>query len=419
MRTSDPACARQSANRAKAAPAAIRPRRAISVLSSLLRSEGGCLCACSSQYAQRPPIARARRAAIPVVWLAAVLAASAGVCEEAPRERAVASVLPPVEASASLGPGAEPRPPLGSAGMVPLFTVEGGAPAALTIAPAIPAAPESSLPGNCQGGPHPGTQCTVSSECGGGGTCRLFRFDVYRNEGGVGFSSPSNPRTALDDLIRAGPVPAPPARISSVELAFVVTGTGVPAGSSLRIEIRFWDDIDPAAPVGIAVESGFLGGLAFVVPGPLDPGPALFIGTVPSALAVASDDPTVGYQLDFRDNASGALAYATPFFFGEPVQIGSSADVYWRDANANGRFDASDARQFGGAPNLANFYAHLGGEAPTSETEPNGSSATATVTASCVTLAGAIDPVGDVDWYRFTVGTTQTVLTEVGCASPA
>src|SRR5205814_4669448 len=89
----------------------------------------------------------------------------------------------------------------------------------------------------------------------------------------------------------------------------------------------------------------------------------------------------------------------------------------WRDANANGRFDATDARQFGGAPTLANFYAHLGAENPTSETEPNGSQATATVTAPCLALAAAIAPVGDVDWYRFTLSAPQTVQCEARCAS--
>src|SRR5262249_31913633 len=235
----------------------------------------------------------------------------------------------------------------------------------------------------------------------------------------VGFNSPSNPRTALDDIVLGGPYPTPPARISSVEVAYVVTGTGVPAGSSLRVEVRFWDNIDPAAPPGSSVESGLLGAISFVIPGPLDPGPAAFLGTVPGAVAIALDDPAIGYQLDFRDDASGALAYATPFFYGQGVQTGSSTDLYWRDANGNGRFDASDARQFGGLPTLANFYAHLGAQAPVAETEPNGSQGTATFTAPCVALAASIDPIGDVDWYRFTLTVPQTLLCEIRCASPS
>ena len=164
------------------------------------------------------------------------------------------------------------------------------------------------------------------------------------------------------------------------------------------------------------MESGFLGGMSFVIPGPLAAGPHLFVGTVPGTSAIALDDPSIGYQLDFRDDASGAFAYATPFFYGQGVQTGSSTDVYRRDADANGRFDAGDARQFGGAPTLANFYAHLGADPPVSETEPNGSQQAATITASCLWLAGAIDPPGDVDWYRFTLAETQIVLCEIRCA---
>ena len=341
----------------------------------------------------------------------------------AERERPVPGRLRLVEANASLGPA--PRGtsvPFSAAGARTFLFAPGdggssGAPVAALVP--LPASAESILPGDCTGGPHPGTPCTVTSDCGSGGTCRFFRTDAYRNEGVVGFNSPSNPRTALDDLVLAGAYPTPPARISSVEVAFVVIGSGVAAGSTLRIEVRFWDDIDPAAPAGTPVESGFLGGAAFTIAGPLDAGPQVVVGTLPSALAIAPDDPTVGYQLDFRDDASGALAFATPFFYGQGAQTGASSDIYWRDANANGRFDASDARQFGGVPTLANFYAHLGVETPVNESEPNGSQATATVTASCLTLAASIDPAGDVDWYRFTLFAAQTVLCEVRSASPA
>jgi hypothetical protein len=335
------------------------------------------------------------------------------------REDAVPARLGPALGVASVGPGLPRERPTSAAGGLRLLSPDGSPEASLPIASLSPVSPESILPGDCMGGPSPGSPCADSQECGAGGTCHFFRFEVYRNEGASGFTSPSNPRTALDDMILGGSVPTPPARISSVEVAYVVTGTGVPAGSALRIEVRVWDNVDPSAPSGAPVPSGLLGGIAFVIPGPLEPGPYVFLGTVPGALAIAPDEPSIGYQLDFRDNASGALAYATPVFYGEGVETGSSADVYWRDANGNGRFDASDARQFGGAPTLANFYAHLGAQGPVAETEPNGSQGTATVTASCFTLAGAIDPVGDADWYRFTIAAPQTILSEIRCASPS
>ena len=340
------------------------------------------------------------------------------------RESVVPSRLRTVVANGSVGQGPawERRSPVVPSGSIGLrLTTPDGV---VSMAPSVsaipvPASPDSILPGDCMGGPHPGTPCIENTDCDTGGTCHFFRFEVYRNEGAIGFNSPSNPRTALDDLVLGGSFPTPPARISSVEVAYVVTGTGVPAGSSLRIEVRFWDNIDPAAPVGIAVESGLIGGISFVIPGPLEPGPQAFLGTVPGAFAIAPDDPSIGYQLDFRDDASGALAYATPFFCGQGVQTGSSTDIYWRDANGNGLFDASDARQFGGPPTLANFYAHFGAQLPVAETEPNGSQGTATVTTPCLALSAAIDPVGDVDWYRFTLAAPQTLLCEIRCASPS
>src|SRR5206468_11136082 len=39
-----------------------------------------------------------------------------------------------------------------------------------------------------------------------------------------------------------------------------------------------------------------------------------------------------------------------------------------------------------------------------------------TLTASCLALAAAIAPVGDVDWYRFTLSVPQTVQCEARCA---
>jgi len=204
---------------------------------------------------------------------------------------------------ASLGPNLPParRSPWGADGLR-LFSPDGSPEASLPIASTSPASPESVLPGDCLGGPSPGSPCTDSQECGAGGVCHFFRFEVYRNEGATVFTSPSNPRTALDDMILGGSVPTPPARISSFEVAYVVTGTGVPAGSALRVEVRFWDNVDPNAPSGAPVPSGLLDGIAFVIPGPLEAGLHLFLGTVSGALAIAPDDPSIGYQLDFRDN---------------------------------------------------------------------------------------------------------------------
>jgi hypothetical protein len=52
-------------------------------------------------------------------------------------------------------------------------------------------------------------------------------------------------------------------------------------------------------------------------------------------------------------------------FAGSGPTVGSSGDIYWRDVNADGHYGPDEARFFGGAPHLANFYLALDGRVVT------------------------------------------------------
>lgn len=276
--------------------------------------------------------------------------------------------------------------------------------------------PESDLPGVCAGGVDDGDPCLDNTDCTAPGTCNLYRSNMYQNENTTGFTTTSSPRNpVLDDVQLAGSLAIPPAQISSVEFAFVPEAGGIPMGSTMRVEIRFWDTLNTAVS---PVNSGLLGGGSFLIPGPVASG---FFYTQIGILSPpypAPSDPNIAFQIDYRDNTTNALQYATILFANPPggPQLGATQNLYFRDANSNGQFDSTDARSFA-APNSAAFYLHLGGEYPTAESEPNNTQLTATNTVACLGLNAAITPVADVDWYKFTTTATQTLVMEASCGN--
>ena len=186
----------------------------------------------------------------------------------------------------------------------------------------------------------------------------------------------------------------------------------------MRVEIRFWETIERAAT---PVNSGYLGGGAWLIPGPLPHNVFTFTAVLPPGSHIAPSDPDIAIQIDYRDNATNGLAYGTVVFSngnGTGPQVGTSQNLYFRDVDGNGIFDPTDARQLA-APNLANFWLVLGGEYPTVEAEPNDTQGSATVTAPCFTLGAAISPAGDVDWFKFTLTAPQALVMQVECDGPS
>jgi hypothetical protein len=324
----------------------------------------------------------------------------------------------PLDAVASLAPIA-PGPrlnPFPARGRETLVLAAGDAAASpmRTTALASPAALDSDPPGVCAGGANDGASCLEAGDCPGG-VCSFPLVSLYENESSLVTWSTAYPRSVLDDIVLGGPLAVPPARIRWVEFPVFLNDTGgLPAGSTLRVEIRFWDTLATAAS---PVNSGYLGGAAWLVPGPLPHNVYAYSGLLPPGSLIAPSDPALAVQIDYRDDASGALAYGTVVFSnggGSGPQTGSSQNLYYRDVDANGQFDPGDARSLA-APDLANVYLHLAGELPAAEAEPNDTPETATVTASCLALDAAIAPAGDVDWYRFSIAAEATLLMAVAC----
>lgn len=178
---------------------------------------------------------------------------------------------------------------------------------------------------------------------------------VYDNIAGSLFSSGASPRRALDDgSFTPGPGAGGGILINSVNFGFVV-GTS----TAFDILVTYYDHLNTAAS---PVNSG-----------PLPPSlriaiPALPAGAYQTGLidltgigGIAMPDDNWAVDIHFVVPGGTTLSTAaTHLFAGGPVTVGSSADVYWRDADGNGQYDSSDARTFGGGSFLANFYHQMG-----------------------------------------------------------
>ncbi|MGI0148422.1 MAG: hypothetical protein ACREDF_02660, partial [Thermoplasmata archaeon] len=175
---------------------------------------------------------------------------------------------------------------------------------------------------------------------------------IYHNEGDL-FKSAINPNPVLEDITLQPN--DQPLEIRSIEFAYFVNSS-----VNLLIEVRFWDNFNPTAtPVNsglLHLESFDLGDIAHPIGG-FVLGPSSLTSPVPLV------DNDLAIQFDFLRSTNGNSVNqdVTILFSGTGVTVGSSPDRFYRDTNNNGRFDPLDSRNFGGAPNLANFYLHLRG----------------------------------------------------------
>lgn len=190
---------------------------------------------------------------------------------------------------------------------------------------------------------------------------------VYDNlptgEEGI-FRSGANPAFALDDgTFTGGPGEGGNITVTGVDFGFFVVSSGA---ASFDAVVEFYDTVDEAAdPVNSDPLGGFSVSFTDVAPG------AYLTGLIDiSGLGgVYFPDNDWGITVRFQEPGSDTLSTSvTVAFDGSGVNVGTSEDVYWRDANGNGTFNPDDARFFGGgAGALANFALQLVPE-PTSLT---------------------------------------------------
>ncbi|MBV6459770.1 MAG: hypothetical protein HONBIEJF_02923 [Fimbriimonadaceae bacterium] len=189
---------------------------------------------------------------------------------------------------------------------------------------------------------------------------------IYSNTQGNLFSSSASPRYALDDVELSEDHYW---EIDKIKVGYVVAGTGDAA--DFDILVRYWDEVDYfpfGSLVSLPINRGFLGSAVIQVRGAEN---GIYTTDWQDIKNIKTFDGRVGVEFSFwnpgtavtHGNATLTQAEmanfnrrATHLFAGGPVEIGSSADVYWRDADNNGQFDPSDQRNFGGWPNYANFY---------------------------------------------------------------
>jgi hypothetical protein len=186
-------------------------------------------------------------------------------------------------------------------------------------------------------------------------------FLAYDNSGSSVFRSNVNPPRALDDgSFNPGPAAGGNVVVTGVQAAFFAIGT---APASFDFQLNFYDTVDPNAD---PVNSSPLGGIRFaftnIAPGAYTTGQV----SIPGGLLFPDDNWAVDALFLLPGTDTLATGLATVAFFGGGVNTGSSADLYWRDADGNGQYDPTDARNFGGAPNLANFYLQLNVPEPAS-----------------------------------------------------
>lgn len=191
----------------------------------------------------------------------------------------------------------------------------------------------------------------------GGTASGVVYYDNTATPYGTVFSAAAKPHYALDD-IRLTPGPGAGQRnVYTDTHTLGWTNPQSPLNSDLRV--RFWDNVvyGPADPVNSALFAEYVLEIRDWPPGTwavtVDVGP---VG------GVTFPDDFVGFELRFnkpgsQEELSDDATVIFPKTDSGPV-VGSSADVYWRDADGNGRYNSPpDDRSFDGPPFLANFYA--------------------------------------------------------------
>jgi hypothetical protein len=150
-------------------------------------------------------------------------------------------------------------------------------------------------------------------------------------------------------------------RLTSFTMGYSVASGG-PAAFDARI--RLWDDFAS----GGAATPQFLNLVAdFVLPFTGQTAGAWLSG--PVSLASAGNPLIHGgdwaFQVGFYVPGTSTPVPnngVTYIFDGSGVNVGSSDDVYWRDAANDGIIQISDARSFGGGATLANFVLQFEGD---------------------------------------------------------
>ena len=208
----------------------------------------------------------------------------------------------------------------------------------------------------------------------------------------------------------------PPAEIYEAEVSIRNFFT---SAQNVVVDITFWDRINLAAPANTHCLEGNLGryqvDFGLITGGTTSIYPAV-ISLVPPVISL---DNEVWVELKYRNSIDGPIAPdVTTIFIGgvNSPQIGNSAAGWFMDNDGDGFIETTEGFfDFAAPNNTADFRAHLRARAPTTESEPNDSVATADNTACALTLAGSIDPAGDVDYFRFSLSDSRLVTADVDC----
>lgn len=180
-------------------------------------------------------------------------------------------------------------------------------------------------------------------------------YDNTATPYGYVFSSGAAPRRAMDDIVLAGGAGA---YTDTHTVGWVAS-----LAEDFDMYVQFFDNI--SLTTADPVNSGFISGYFFEVRG-VPAGAWYTILDVGSIGGVTFPDDNFGMEhLWFEPGSTTTLSNNGTAMFpvtGAGPVVGTSEDVYFRDADNNGRYNnPPDGRFFGGPPYLANFFAALAG----------------------------------------------------------
>ncbi len=192
----------------------------------------------------------------------------------------------------------------------------------------------------------------------GGAAADVVYYDNTISETGLVVYSSLLPHRALDDVtFNPGPGGGGSNLYTNQHTISWYNGTL----TSFDFHVVFYDDLDPnATPVN---SNPIPDGAYYVQVVDIAAGAWYSAVDLSSIGGVTFPDDTFAMDWLYYEPGSTTVlnAYATPIFpqtNSGPV-VGWSDDIYWRDADSNGQYDPTDARYFGGPPNLANFFCKL------------------------------------------------------------
>ncbi|MEK6703909.1 MAG: PEP-CTERM sorting domain-containing protein [Planctomycetota bacterium] len=209
------------------------------------------------------------------------------------------------------------------------------------------------------GSPQTVNGYTINGEYHTNGGVGARNVIAYDNRAGGLFTSGIRPAFVMDDVsFTPGPAAGGGQFLTGINFGFSVNGP-----ASFDAQIYFFDTLTGAAsPVNTGLFGAFSVGFGSVANGSYQSG---LIDI--TSLSIFAPDDNLGVVFRFVQAGTNTLATnVTSLFAGGGATVGSSQDVYWRDADGNGQFDSGDARFFNGAPNLANVYMQLEVPAPAS-----------------------------------------------------